>query len=62
MLDITMCKGVTSDKIVCDKKENCYRFYAKPSEYRQSYFMYAPIILDVSETIEQKCDYFWEET
>lgn len=37
MPDITMCEGKD-----CPLKENCYRFKAEPSEYRQSYFVEIP--------------------
>ena len=49
MPDIAMCKG---DK--CPKKEQCYRYTAKPSEYLQTYFTNPPYKLDWSQ-----CDYFW---
>lgn len=49
MADITMCLGTD-----CPHKETCYRFTAKPSEYRQAYFMEAPIK-------EGKCEYYWGE-
>ena len=39
MPDITMCKGIG-----CEAKTTCYRFTAKPNEYRQSYFMKSPIV------------------
>jgi hypothetical protein len=45
-LDITKCSGEN-----CDKKEKCYRFLAKDSEYRQSYL----VIENVKE-----CREFWE--
>lgn len=38
MPDIAMCTGVG-----CKYKESCYRFVAKPSENRQSYFKEPPI-------------------
>jgi hypothetical protein len=38
MADITMCKGN-----YCPLKESCYRYTAKPNEYRQSYFVNAPV-------------------
>ena len=47
MADITMCKGTN-----CPQKETCYRFTAKPNEYRQSYFMEAPIKYG-------KCEMYW---
>ena len=37
MADITMCTGDG-----CSIKENCYRFTAEKSEYRQSYFFTPP--------------------
>ena len=48
MPDITMCKGDG-----CPMKETCYRFTAKPSDLRQSYFMNAPIKED------NTCEYYW---
>jgi hypothetical protein len=50
MPDITMCEGV-----LCPHKENCYRFTATPSEFRQSYFLNVPI------QENGKCDYYWGE-
>ena len=47
MPDITMCPGTE-----CPHKKTCYRFTANPSEYRQSYFVTAPIK-------EGKCEYYW---
>lgn len=35
MADITKCKGIN-----CPVKDSCYRYTAKDSEYRQSYFVY----------------------
>jgi hypothetical protein len=32
MPDITMC-----DSVECPRKNECYRYMAKPSEYRQAY-------------------------
>ena len=37
MADITMCLDST-----CPKRKKCYRFTAKPNEYRQSYFSDSP--------------------
>ena len=48
--DITMCRGTN-----CPAKESCYRYTAKPSEFRQSYFMEPPIK-------DGKCDYYWGDT
>ena len=61
MPDITMCKGeklvglgpVPSTRGVktraCPQRDTCYRFTAKPSEFRQSYFMHAPFTEDGCE-------------
>ena len=49
MADITMC---TDSK--CPKRNTCYRFKAKPSEFRQSYFADSPKKEDGS------CDHYWE--
>ena len=48
MPDISMCNGEG-----CPRKETCYRFTAKPSEFMQSYFMNAPIKED------DECEYYW---
>lgn len=48
MPDITMCKGGK-----CPLKEDCYRYKAKPSPYRQTYFAKPPYK-------EDKCEYFSE--
>ena len=47
MPDISMCLGGK-----CKLKENCYRFKAKPSEYRQSYLAKPPFKDD-------RCDYYY---
>ena len=44
-----MCKGNN-----CNIKDNCYRFKAKPSDFRQSWFCESPNIDDLN------CDYYWE--
>lgn len=49
MADITMCVGTD-----CPHKESCYRFTAKPNEYRQAYFTEPPIK-------DGKCDMYWGE-
>ena len=49
MPDITMCQGTD-----CPHKEKCYRYTAKPSEFRQSYFSIPPIK-------NGKCDHYWGE-
>ena len=51
MPDISMCQGFN-----CNIKDNCYRFKAKPSEFRQSWFCKSPNIDDLN------CDYYWEIT
>ena len=48
MPDISKCSGEG-----CPRKETCYRFTAKPSEFMQSYFMNAPIKED------NTCEYYW---
>ena len=47
MPDITMCEGGD-----CPAKEKCYRYRAKPNEFRQSYFVHPPYK-------DGKCDHFW---
>jgi len=47
MPDIAMCTG---DE--CQKKQMCYRYTAKASDY-QSYFMTPPVKEDGT------CEYFW---
>ena len=47
MPDITMCTGKD-----CPIKEKCYRYTAKPDEFRQSYFD-APYK-------DENCEYFWD--
>jgi len=47
MADITMCEGGD-----CPLKENCYRYKAPVSEYRQAYFMYPPYV-------DGECKEFW---
>ena len=37
MADVTMCKGER-----CPAKDRCYRYRAKPSKYRQSFFANVP--------------------
>ena len=47
MADISMCSGDG-----CEAKHTCYRFKAKPCEYRQSYFTVPPIE-------DEGCEYYW---
>ena len=56
MPDIKMCKGVAPENILCSMRNSCYRFTAKPSEHRQSYFMAAPVVTEDGQT----CEYFWK--
>lgn len=49
MPDITMCMDNN-----CQSRFQCYRYMAKPNEYRQSYFMNSP----KEDPIEDKCHYF----
>lgn len=59
MPDITMCDGyVKETDSACPLRGNCYRFNAKPSEYRQAYFMEAPFIIEPDGT---SCEYFWKD-
>jgi hypothetical protein len=50
MPDISMCAGGN-----CPKKQDCYRYTAKPSQYMQTYFVHSPY--DVKE---QTCEMFWD--
>lgn len=51
MPDIAMCKLES-----CERKETCYRYTAKPSEYRQSYF-----VMETSTDADGvfSCEYYW---
>jgi hypothetical protein len=49
MPDITMCKGGD-----CKQKDKCYRYTAKPCEYRQSYFVEVP-----KKPEDNECKYFY---
>jgi hypothetical protein len=51
MPDISMC---SNDE--CPLSKTCYRFNAKPSEYRQSYTRFTPKIDEVLDEVE--CDYY----
>ena len=60
MPDVCMCNGVknVNESIVeCPKKHRCYRHTATPNEYRQSWFMQAPI-----DVIILECDDFWDNS
>jgi len=48
MPDITMCSGAN-----CPLKDECYRYTAEPSKFKQSYFMNPPIK-------DGKCEYQME--
>lgn len=50
MADITMCSGKN-----CPLRGRCYRYAAKPSEYRQSYFVEPPF-----DKEKQECEYFYK--
>ena len=52
MADITMCSG--ND---CPVKETCYRFTAKPSDFRQSYFFQPP---GGQKDGKFTCEMYWE--
>ena len=49
MPDISMCSGQT-----CPQKDTCFRYLAKPSEWRQSYFLGIPLKEDGT------CEHYWE--
>lgn len=51
MADITMCHGTG-----CPWKNRCYRFMAKPNEFRQSYYTEVP-----GKMIDEVfyCESFW---
>jgi len=51
MADISMCSGKG-----CELKETCYRFKAKPNEYRQAYFFNAP------KSSPTNCIYYWDRS
>jgi len=53
MPDITMCSGKG-----CPLKEKCYRFTAKPSDYRQAYFLNPPVEKDGED--KAHCSHFWD--
>lgn len=48
MPDISMCLGNG-----CPLKQTCYRYRAKPNEFRQTYFTTPPYK-------EKECDYHWQ--
>jgi len=48
MTGISMC---ANEK--CTKKETCYRFKAKPNEYRQSY-------VGFQQDSKGNCEYYWK--
>lgn len=48
MADITKCTGD-----YCELKESCYRYKAKDNEYRQAYYIKAPIK-------NNKCNEYWQ--
>lgn len=42
MPDITMCKGLTEER-VCPMREECYRYTAKPTPWYQAWLVVAPV-------------------
>ena len=50
MADISKCEGTN-----CPRKEECYRYTARPDEFQQAYFMDVPLKED------NKCDHFWNK-
>jgi hypothetical protein len=57
MPDISMCMGSNGTETYCPLRQSCYRFKARPSEYRQSYFTDAPFIIEPDGV---SCEYFWK--
>ena len=57
MPDISMCWGRTVDDEprICPRRDTCYRFTAKPTPGRQSWFMVAPFRPETGE-----CEYYWD--
>jgi len=51
MPDISLCTNAT-----CPSKDKCYRFTAKPNEFRQAYANFSP------EGDEVNCSYFIDNT
>lgn len=51
MPDISMCPGE-----MCTQRDKCYRYKAKPSQFRQSFFMKAPWTIYEGR---QVCTYLW---
>jgi len=49
MPDITMCKGTD-----CKLRDECYRYTAIPSEYRQSWFIEVPFKNNECDEFMQK--------
>jgi len=59
MPDISMCMGYdNASGIECPMREACYRYLASPCEYRQSYLLDAPFIIEPDGI---SCEYFWKE-
>jgi len=50
MPDISMCSGKD-----CKIRNQCYRYRAVPSEYRQAYFVESPY-----DPKTNKCRFFWQ--
>ena len=60
MADISMCKGEVTfrnlkDKFICPLRENCYRYKAKPNEFRQTYLAEVPY-----DFVNKSCPLFWK--
>lgn len=62
MADITMCDGKLETEELdevhfCPRREECYRFTAPSSPYRQSYFVDAP-----GKQVDGRfsCEYYWD--
>ena len=50
MPDISMCNGHN----LCGRSWSCFRYKARPSPYRQSYFAEAPLDMENLE-----CEWYW---
>lgn len=59
MSDITMCMGSDANTMIqCPWRNKCHRHNAKPSKFRQSYFMGMPGHQEQGDG--WMCEAFWE--
>lgn len=62
MSDITMCTGGAEDSkqgIICEIRDKCYRHTATQNPFRQSWFMFIPLVIVDGK---QHCDEFSTNT